>query len=104
MLIGFSGFYFLWRGIPSAPRPPRAMGAASGKSLEKFPDNLCAVDVMVLRPQRDVDGARKARIGEAAGHAVAAVIDAVEHDIASGRTAGFDPRYGGPVILIAVGE
>lgn len=46
----------------------------------------------------------KMRIRKHAGHAVAAAIDAVQHDVAARRTAGLDPRYRGLIRGIAVVE
>src|SRR5437763_6219079 len=74
------------------------------KSLEEIPDDLGAIDIVILRAQQPVHHARKARIGKTAGHAVAAIIDAVEHDIASGRATRRDPRHRGLVGLVAVLE
>src|SRR5262249_38471863 len=75
----------------------------SRKLLEERPDRLSAVDVVVLRPEESIGKAREAGVG-AAGHAVAAIIDAVEHDVAPRRAARVDPRHGGAVGGVGVGK
>src|ERR1017187_6820823 len=61
-------------------RRPRSL-----KLPEKRPDRLGAVDVMILRAQKRIHHAREARVRKTAGHAMAAIVDAIEHDIAPGR-------------------
>src|SRR5271170_4028003 len=77
---------------------------ASRKPLEKRPDRFRAVDVVVLRAQHVVHHARKTCVVETAGHAMAAVIDAVEHDVAPFRTARFNARHRALVRRVAVVE
>ncbi len=44
------------------------------------------------------------RVGRAAGHAMPAAIDAVEHDVAAGRTARVDPGYRRSIGAVAIFE
>src|ERR1700682_1332620 len=74
------------------------------KLAAKRPDRLCAVDIVVLRPQERGRDARKARVGQAAWHAMAAAVDAVEHDVAPRRAARVHPRHRALVRRIAVVE
>src|ERR1700681_5004647 len=74
------------------------------KLAEKRPDRLCAVDIVVLRPQERGCDARKARVGQAARHAMAAAVDAIEHDVAPRRAARLHPRHRALVRRIAVVE
>src|ERR1700722_6567809 len=74
------------------------------KLPEKFPDHLRAVDVAILRSQQQADDARKAGVGKAAGHAVAALVDAIEHDGPAAWAARGHPRHRGRVRRIAVLE
>src|SRR4249920_2959655 len=49
----------------------------SRKPLEKRPDRLRAVDVVVLRAEDEIDQPNEPAVRKAAGHAVPAVIDAI---------------------------
>src|SRR5258708_1311878 len=71
---------------------------------QKTPDRFGAVDVAVLRAQEGVDRAREARVGKAAGHPVAAVVDAIEHDIAPPWAARGNPRHRALIRFVAVVE
>src|SRR5258708_1078258 len=102
MLMEFSGW--ILRALPSAPQGRRAMALASRKPLEERPGRLGSGDVVVLRAEHGIDHALEARVGEAAGHAVAAVVDAVEHDVATLRASRFDPRHRALVGIVAIGE
>src|ERR1700722_10699435 len=72
------------------------------KTLEKFPDDFGAVDIAVLRAEQQADDAGKTHVRGFAGHAVAAMIDAVEHDIAALRAGRLDARHTGRVRLVAM--
>ena len=76
----------------------------SRKSLEKRPDRLGAVDVVVLRAEQVGGEPRKARIGRHDGHAMATAIDAVEQDIAVQWAALLDPGHGRPIAGVAILE
>ena len=76
----------------------------SWKVFEKRPNRLRAVDVAVLRAEKRIDNPRKARVGDAAGHAVAAAVDAVEHDVAARRAARGDFRHRRLVGAVAILE
>src|ERR1700731_2367801 len=82
------------------PRRSRISNFLSRKLLEELPDHLRAVDVAVLWAEPHVDDAPEARVREVAGHAVAAMVDAVEHSVAPRRTARGDPRHRGRVRFV----
>src|SRR5664279_3783171 len=74
------------------------------KLPEKRPDRFRAVDVTVLRTQKRIDHAREARVGKTARHPVAAVVDAIEHDIAPPWAARRNPRHRALVGFVAIVE
>src|SRR5258707_13518858 len=57
------------------------------KLREESPDRLGAVDVAVLPPQQARRDVRKAVIRGQSGHALAAIVVAIEHYVVPGRAA-----------------
>src|SRR5215471_2717065 len=88
--------------VVNYPARPPCTTACLGKPLEEIPDHLGAVDVVVLWPEYVGDHAGKAGVRDAARHAVAAVIDAVEHDVTSRRATRSDSRHRALIRRIAV--
>src|SRR5258708_17126684 len=76
----------------------------SRKLPENRTDGFGAVDIVVLGSEKRGCDPRKGRIGEGAGHAVAAAIDAVEHDVARSRAIRLDVRLRALVVRIAIPE
>src|SRR6185312_11419642 len=97
MLIGVSDLK-----MAAFPSPLGRRAPASLKLLEKGPDHFGAVDVVVLRAQHVVHHARKARVREAAGHAMTAIIDAVQYDVDAGGTFRGNLRHRRLIVRITV--
>src|SRR3954447_7677027 len=80
------------------------MRRASRKLAEERPDRLGAVDVAVLRPEQAGCDLREAGIRKKSGHAMAAIVDAIKQDVMPARAARGDPRDGGLVLGVLVGQ